>query len=137
MNYFQLLLGLRSMKNLRFSNQSCGTTLLQIGLKLKFWAHFYGSFNLYLQFFKFLRFSKILSLKSWLKIVWLTQKSLFCNSLILKIHYPTHSCQKWSKQTTFIIQILANFWGPEVVGSSFYQKSICMPVLHFHVSFMG
>ena len=32
-----------------------------------------------LQFFKFLRFSKILSLKSWLKIVWLTQKSLFCN----------------------------------------------------------
>ena len=90
-----------------------------------------------LQFFKFLRFSKILSLKSWLKIVWLTQKSLFCNSLILKIHYPTHSCQKWSKQTTFIIQILANFWGPEVVGSSFYQKSICMPVLHFHVSFMG
>ena len=90
-----------------------------------------------LQFFKFLRFSKILSLKKWLKIMWLTQKSLFCNSLILKIHYPTHSCQKWSKQTTFIIQILANFWRSEVVGSSFYQKSICMPVLHFHVSFMG
>ena len=27
--------------------------------------------------------------------------------------------------------------GPEVVGGSLYQKSICMPVLHFYVSFMA
>ena len=26
---------------------------------------------------------------------------------------------------------------PEVVGSSLYQKSICISILHFHVSSMG
>ena len=68
-------------------------------------------------------FEKNCNKKKLTLIVLSVQKSPIPHQLGLKYQYAFNFCQKHSKQSTFEIQVLENFWGPVInFGASYDDK---------------
>ena len=67
-----------------------------------------------------------------LKLCSLIYKSIFAYKYYQS--FIIHCLNPWEdkKNLTFKTLIFGNFWGPEVVGSNLYQKSICMEFTLFY-----
>ena len=94
-NYFQLLLGIRSLKKQGFKIKVAGLPIYWLGV----WVHSMSDLIFISKKVKNLWFSKICCFKNWLLIMSLAQKSLLWDKLSLKSIHPIHIGQKGSKLT--------------------------------------